>query len=100
MSDCELREWLKRLSEWQVATYDLCAKIAQAVIIDPAELAKLQAELKTSADTLAAAVAAASTPKSEGDRDMGQTNSLDVQIAALQAQVAANVTVEGSAVTL
>ena len=63
MSDHELREWLGRLAQWQIATYDLCGRIAEAVITDPAELAKLQAELKTSADKLAAAVAAASTPK-------------------------------------
>ena len=65
MSDYELREWLGRLAQWQIATYDLCGRIAEAVITDPAALAALaasQAELKTSADKLAAAVAA-STPK-------------------------------------
>ena len=63
MSDHELFEWLERIAQWQIATYNLCGKIAQAVITDPAALAALQAELKTSADKLAAAVAAASTPK-------------------------------------
>jgi hypothetical protein len=56
MSDDELRARLDRI-------YGLLGRVARAVITDPAELAKLQAELKTSADTLAAAVATASTPK-------------------------------------
>ena len=62
MNDHELREWLERICQWQIATYNLVATVAQAVITDPVELARLQAELKTSADKLAAAVAA-STPK-------------------------------------
>lgn len=65
-----------------------------------AQLNKLTTELKTSAASLTKAIGKAPNKAEETQMAGTPSSSLDAAIAALQAQVAQNVTVEGSATTL
>ena len=61
--DTAIFQWLDAIFQWQVAIYDLVAAQHKNENVDPAQIDALRAKLKTSADTLAAAVVAATTPQ-------------------------------------